>query len=85
MTPRTEAGRALVDEWYPGDGDGLDSIALQDFRAAVLAIEAEMLALVRRAALSERLMLREHLGAGPDEHVGIPAEVILVILDELAE
>jgi hypothetical protein len=44
--PRTEAGKRLIEEWYPGDGDGLDSIALQDFRDAILAIEAEARSLV---------------------------------------
>jgi hypothetical protein len=38
---RTEAGKALIEEWFPGNGDGLDAIELGDFRAAIVAIEAE--------------------------------------------
>lgn len=39
--PTTKAGRALLEEWYPDDGDGLDSIDRQSFRDDVLAIEQE--------------------------------------------
>lgn len=39
--PRTKAGQALIEEWYPGDGDGLDPIDLAEFRSSILAIEAE--------------------------------------------
>lgn len=43
----TEAGKRLLDEWFPSRGDGLDAIELHEFRLDIAAIEAEAVAAER--------------------------------------
>lgn len=39
--PTTQRAVALIEEWFPGGGDGLDTDHLAAFRADLAAIEAE--------------------------------------------
>jgi hypothetical protein len=66
--PRTEASRRLVEEWFPGGGDGLDVEELAGFRRDLAAIEEEAAALdVDRLA---RALRAENVVSGVAQRYG---------------
>jgi len=72
MLPRTVAGRALDEAWYPGGGDGLDIAEHAEFTAAIRAIEAEAAAdcLRRATRWPDRAWLISHWVGHRCEYVG---------------